>query len=95
MKTQRNVSKLVEFYSQRGYKTEIIFVDVDPTTSMTRAIGRFLGGGRLVSPEYIATHDLKNQETARALKDVVDTYRFWDNRVPFGEAPILVEEVIK
>jgi hypothetical protein len=94
MKNATKTIELIDTFKGFGYTVESAFVDINLEEAMTRAIGRYLEGGRYVDPEYIASHDGKNSATAYAIKDLVDVWRFWDNNVPFGSPPILIEEVI-
>jgi predicted ABC-type ATPase len=95
MKSPDKMERLVGGFVDAGYNIEIAFSEVPPEVAMSRAVGRYLGGGRFVDPSYISTHDHKNPKTAKFLQQYASTYRHWDNNVPFGEPPILVEEIIQ
>ena len=94
MKNQKKMLDVVSDFKGLGYKVEVAFVDLPPEKAMTRGLERYFRGGRFVDPIYIASNDHKNPATAKALKDHVDVYRFWDNDVPFGSSPILVDEKV-
>lgn len=92
LKNANKMSALVSRFKSRGYKVEVAFIDIPIKKAMSRAVGRYLEGGRFVDPYYIATHDRKNRKTFDTLKSLVDVWRHWDNDVPFGSAPRLVGE---
>lgn len=94
MKNQKKMLDVVSNFKDMGYNVEVAFVDLPPQKAMERGTERFVRGGRFVDPVYIASNDHKNPATAQALKDHVDVYRFWNNDVPFGTSPILVDEKV-
>lgn len=94
MKNQRKLSSLVSQFKSRGYRVEVAYASLPVKKAMTRAIGRYLEGGRFVDPAYIATHDNRNIKTAESLRGDVDIWRIWNTDVPFGSPALLIGEEI-
>lgn len=92
MKTSAKMQTMVKQFQDMGYRVEVAFADLPMRKSMTRAIGRFIGGGRFVDPAYIASHDAKNLGTLNDLKGLADSWRHWNTDVPFGSNAELVGE---
>jgi predicted ABC-type ATPase len=80
LKTQSSAHKIVDSFTDIGYKSKIVFVDAPMETAMNRAVSRFMGpSGRYVPLGYLATHDHKNAATVDSLKGKVDSWEHWDS----------------
>lgn len=69
---------------EAGYSIEILFVDVDISTTLGRAIARWERSGRFVPPSYIEglANDVwgsKNRAVFETLKDQADSWTLFDN----------------
>jgi len=90
LKTYNKADKIVNVISGLGYKVGLVYSDVSPEESMTRAVERYHRSGRLVDPMYIASHDHQNRATYEKLKAEVDFYELYDNNER-GKPPQLKE----
>jgi predicted ABC-type ATPase len=75
-----------------GYKVGVVYTDLPPEIAMDRAIDRYKHQGRFVDPRYIATHDHKNRASFERLKQLAHFYAAYDNNVPKGSDPKLLEK---
>lgn len=69
---------------EAGYTIEILFVDVDISTTLQRAIARWDRSGRFVPPSYIEglTNEVwgsKNRAVFEQMKDQADSWTLFDN----------------
>jgi predicted ABC-type ATPase len=92
MKSSEYILGMATAFHKNGYRVETVYTDLPIEKAMTRAMGRYLGGGRFVDPAYIATHDSKNMKTFEAMKPNVDHWWTYNTDVPRGQPPILVGE---
>ncbi len=90
MKKPEALEKTIQLFKEKGYTTEAAFLEVSLENSMYRATKRYLEGVRFVDPAYIATHDHRNIETFLRLINSVDKWSHWNNEVPFGSPPELI-----
>jgi N12 class adenine-specific DNA methylase/predicted ABC-type ATPase len=90
-KNGAKLSDLVKGWKEKGYRVHLVYVEVDADSSIERALVRWLETGRFVSPHYIAGLGLHPSQTFDRVKTEVDTYEHWNNEVPRGSDPILVE----
>lgn len=92
LKTTGSSQAIIQGFEDQGYSTNVIFVDIPITTAMQRAVDRAFGTSRrFVDPAYIATHNHKNINTLETVKPMVESWTHWDNTVPRGESPILLD----
>lgn len=90
MKKAEGLERTIQNFKDSGYTTEAAFLEVSLETSMYRAMKRYLEGVRFVDPAYISTHDHKNIQTFTRLMNSVDSWSHWNNEVPFGNPPELL-----
>ncbi|MCK9597909.1 MAG: zeta toxin family protein [Sphaerochaeta sp.] len=90
MKKAEGLEKTIQLFKENGYDTEAAFLEISLENSMYRATKRYLEGTRFVDPAYIATHDHKNIQTFLRLINNVDKWSHWNNEVPFGSPPELI-----
>ena len=100
--TMKNAKKMIDvidrFHGVGGYNPYLAFSELPMEKTIERAILRATGPGgatgRFVEPGYITTHLGKNIRTYEQLKEAFeDVIKFtkYDNDVPFGDMPILLE----
>ena len=108
MKTGSKMVDFVEWYSKSGnYNPTAVLVDLPMEEALIRAIGRGLGdtglNGRFVDPTYMLSHYAEvsgaefslNNQTYNRLKEKFEdimSYVKYSNDVPYGDAPISIEE---
>jgi predicted ABC-type ATPase len=95
MKNGAKVERIIGDFRKLGYRIEIAFAKLPMEKAMTRAISRFLEGGRFVDPAYIASHNHRNILSVESLRSMSDEWRIWNTDVPFGATAELEEEVIQ
>jgi predicted ABC-type ATPase len=95
MKTTNKTVRIVEAFKKFGYKTEIAFAYVPLEKAMSRAVKRYVEGGRFVDPVFVASQDHRNLATLEELKSKVDVWRKWDMNVPMGSQPKLMGEGVR
>lgn len=105
-KVGSNSDKLISNYISKakalGYTVNVHYVELDRNKALSRMLERFCNVGRYLEPgliqkyaPYINGH-VQNYctEAYNELKlrpDMVDGYSLWNNDVPMGEKPILIE----
>lgn len=101
-KVGSNANKLIDRYiidaKENGYSVNIHYVELDRNISMGRMINRFIDDGRFLDPNLIEKYAPANgnnyiDQTYEHLKNssLIDGYSKWDNDVPRGENPYLLE----
>lgn len=96
--TGKNTEKTlhrVKAFVKLGYDVEVHHVTIPPAEAASRALGRFKTDGRFVDPEYIIKDvGRRPDETYKALKNsgLLKKWRSFDNDVPKGSPPILLDE---
>jgi phage gp29-like protein len=89
----RRIQKL----DQAGYKITAIYNDVPVKVATDRAMKRYVSSGRFVPPSYIrsartaGSMGTKNRETFERIKPLVKSWKHYNNNVPKGQKPILVD----
>lgn len=76
-----------------GYKVFIHYNELDRNKALGRMLERFLTTGRFLEPNLITKYGDSIDNTYREIKKsgMVDGFSHWNNDVPFGERPKLVE----
>jgi len=95
LKTPEQYIAQIDTFRKLGYKVGVVFADLPPEKAITRAIDRYVnpeGDHRFVDPRYIATHDHKNRRSYEKLKQLADFFEAYDNDVPKGHEPVLLEK---
>lgn len=98
-----NAQKLMNTYialaKDAGYKVHIHYVELNRNVALGRMLERFLDDGRFLDPNLIDKYDnpvLGNsvEDTYEHLKQsqLLDGYTKWNNDVPLGSKPILLEQ---
>lgn len=65
---------------------------VDPTTSMSRMLKRYIEDGRFIDPRIIAKKGTEPERIYNELKGEANGYSKYSNEVRFGEKAILIEQ---
>lgn len=78
-----------------GYEVHLVEMRVAPDEAFRRMIRRFIETGRLVDPSYALGVADRLTLTHVALREegIADGYQAFDNNVPFGSSPILIEQI--
>lgn len=87
------LKKYIRYAKQKGYKVFVHYNELDRNKALGRMLERFLTTGRFLKPELITKYDDKIDKTYRELRnsDLIDGFSKWNNDVPFGKPPKLVE----
>lgn len=97
-KRLQTIMEIHDLANQNGYEQHLHLNEVPPNVACDRAMERFKETGRYIEPNYILNEvGYKPSENYEKLKemDIFDSYEKYDNNVPFGEKPILIERIIK
>jgi predicted ABC-type ATPase len=97
-KTLQNIIKINYLAKENGYEQHIHLNEVSSNIACDRAMQRFKETGRYIDPNYILNEiGYKPSENYEKLKkmNIFDSYEKYNNDVPFGEKPILLERIIK
>lgn len=78
MKSYDKFKGIIERYKNLGYKIRLAYVDAPLDVAMGRAIDRYKGSGRYVSPYYIASQDHLNRKSFEKLKELADDWADYD-----------------
>ena len=78
---------------RNGYKVYVHFNELDRNKAMGRMLERYLNTGRFLKPDLITKYGDSISDTYRELKksNLRDGYSKWNNDVPLGERPKLIE----
>jgi len=90
-KNEEKLKKLLSEWKKQGYKIHLSLVGINLDSSIERALIRWVQTGRFVDPEYIKTVGTNPIKTFHNLKGMADSYEYWDNEVPKGSEPKLIE----
>lgn len=85
---------MIQDWKRNGYTVNLslVDIDIDIDSSVERSLTRWVQTGRFVDPAYITEHvGDKPVSNFHAVKQYCDDFEYWNNEVPFGEKPILVE----
>jgi predicted ABC-type ATPase len=76
-----SIEKMVRQLRKGGYTVDLVNMDVTAGNAYRRMIGRFVGTGRMIAPEYVASVGEKPRQVFRDLKKkgVADGYAEIDN----------------
>ena len=87
------LEKYISQAKEQGYKVYLHFNDLDKNKALGRMINRFLETGRFIQPELITKYGNSIENTYQTLKNspLIDGYSKWNNDVPLGCRPKLVE----
>ncbi|MCK9154779.1 MAG: zeta toxin family protein [Paludibacteraceae bacterium] len=92
-KNQDKLKFLIQDWKNHGYEVNLSLVDIDIDSSIERSLTRWVQTGRFVDPAYITEHvGERPVNNFHALKSYCDNFEYWNNEVPIGEKPILVEK---
>jgi predicted ABC-type ATPase len=96
-KTASKVQEMVQRLKRDGYRVELYYMHVTPEESAMRAIRRFRNPNdrRFAPPRYALKLGDRPRQTYESVKQMLDPetdrWAFFDNMVPMGEKPKLVE----
>lgn len=89
-----SIRRVIALAKANGYVVNVAVMRLPPEVTMERMLRRFVSTGRIIPPQYVA--DIADRPTAtyETLKEegIADGYQAFDNNVPFGSAPVLLEE---
>ena len=94
-KNEKTMRTAIERFKMAGYEVSLALVTLDPEKAAPRALKRhFIDRAQgFVDPDYIINDvGLKPVAIYATLKSEVDSYATFDNDVPFGEVPKLIEQ---
>ena len=92
-KTYDSLLKKISDLKNAGHEVNIKYVNLPIEKVIRRVKSRFAETGRLISPKYLESVGLKPRQNYDKLKTDkgVDAYEAWDNDVPRGASPRLIE----
>ena len=92
-KTMESLQRKINHFKAADYEVNLEYVDLPVEKAVQRVKSRFAETGRLVSPKYLESVGLKPRQNYDKLKTDkgVDAYEAWDNDVPRGASPRLIE----
>ncbi len=96
-KTLKTMQDLITDLKEQGYEIHIHYMDTTPEEAARRAVTRFQETGRFVDPYYILnTVDTNPKKVYDQIKQMeeVSSYEAYNNNVPKGEVPRLLETVV-
>jgi hypothetical protein len=94
-KNPERVRAAAQALKDAGYDIHLHYNHLDPELTAGRAVSRFQETGRFVDPHYVFNEvGLKPKASYDILKkdELFETYKHYDNNVPRGEKPRLVEQ---
>lgn len=89
-----SVKNRIDKFKDAGYSVNLHYLELDGNKTLGRALNRFLTEGRYIDPSYImSVSDGGIADVYEQLKgdDRIDEYSYWDNEVPKGRPPRLLE----
>lgn len=96
-KTLDSIKEIYNEAEKYGYEQHLHLNEVPPHIAAQRAMERFsMPGGRYVETSYILNEiGYKPTENYKILKEmgIYKSYEWYDNNVPFGDDPILIESI--
>lgn len=93
-KNKQKVLDIANHLKDQGYDVHLHYNHLDPHLTAGRAVSRFNETGRFVDPDYVYNQiGLKPKQTYDTIKnnEAFTTHTAYDNNVPRGEKPRLVE----
>jgi predicted ABC-type ATPase len=94
-KNPERLTKLVAELKDSGYDVHLKYMQISPEEAAKRAVTRHAETGRFVDPHYVLNEVGTNAErTYGILRDGggLKSYEAYNNEVPFGERPKLIEQ---
>ena len=85
------IKSTLQKLKDKGYKTEIVHIDVSPDEAFKRMINRFLDTGRLINIDYFESIDIKPKQVYNSTKGNFDGYAEIDANGKIGEEKITEE----
>ncbi len=85
------IKNTLQQLKDKGYKTEIVHIDVNPDEAFKRMINRFLDTGRLINIDYFESIDIKPKQVYNSTKGDFDGYAEIDANGKIGEEKITEE----
>ena len=94
-KNPERVNAAISALKDQNYDVHLHYNHLDPNLAAQRAVTRFNETGRFVDPHYVMNEvGLRPKQTYDILKnnENVTSYHSYDNNVPIGQQPKLIEE---
>ena len=88
------LTDIIAAVKKKGYSVYIHFNELDRNKALGRMINRFLETGRYIKPELVTKYGGSISSTYETLKnrtELVDGFSKWNNDVPLGCRPKLIE----
>lgn len=88
------LTDIIAAVKKKGYSVYIHFNELDRNKALGRMINRFIETGRYIKPELVTKYGGSISSTYEALKnrsELVDGFSKWNNDVPLGCRPKLIE----
>lgn len=88
------LTDIIAAVKKKGYSVYIHFNELDRNKALGRMINRFLETGRYIKPEIVTKYGGSISNTYETLKnrtELVDGFSKWNNDVPLGCRPKLIE----
>lgn len=95
-KSMDSITEIAKKANSLGYNVHLNLVDIEPSRAAVRAMERFAQTGRYIDVDYILSDvGYKPKENFERLKNhtLFATSSHYNNNVPFGKKPILVEKI--
>lgn len=86
-----DVKQILEEFKSKGYRTEVLLIDVSPAEAFKRMIQRFLDTGKLINIDYMESIDIKPKQVYNSIKTKFDGYAEINANGKFGEQKITEE----
>ena len=84
-------SNIIKDFKSKGYKINLINMDVSSSNAFKRMFARFVDTGRLIAPDYLKKVGNLPNITYNKLKGKVDGYAKIDNNQEFPQSPTIRE----
>ncbi len=88
------LTDIIAAVKKQGYSVYIHFNELDRNKALGRMINRFLETGRYIKPELVTKYGngiSATYETLKIRSELVDGFSKWNNDVPLGCRPKLIE----
>ena len=88
------LTDIIAAVKKQGYSVYIHFNELDRNKALGRMINRFLETGRYIKPELVTKYGngiSATYETLKKRSELVDGFSKWNNDVPLGCRPKLIE----
>ncbi len=86
-----DVKKILKEFKDKGYRTEVLHIDVSPAEAFKRMIQRFLDTGKLINIDYFESIDIKPKQVYNSIKTKFDGYAEINANGKIGEQKITEE----